>query len=432
MANANGSMGADARAGPTGSVPPVDGRGDDDDDVDADLPLGGPLHPDDRLWRHPSELAASGRPLALPPVGPAPGGPAGAEPRTAGRRWPRRTRGALDRWSPVVLAGAVGALLTAGLLTATGNIGGSTLEPPTSPSSTVALAISSQAAPLGVADLAERLRPSLLAVSGVAADGRVTRGSSVAIRSDHVLTAARLVVGSSDLQVLVRGIGRRASLVGTDPDTDLAVLSVDGGGLVPATWGSAADLRPGDPAVAVSSPPSAEPGPTVTAGIVSGIARTLAHAGAELRGLLQVDRPVPAEGAGGALVDPAGSVLGITLPAAAAGTPFGYAVPAESAREVARQLLTRGRVTHPWLGVEGADMQMNGGALVQRVKPGSPAALAGLQEGDVVTEIDGRPTPSMGMLLVGLRLHQPGDTVRLLVLRSSQVVAIQVTLADRA
>jgi len=423
-------MGADAAAGPAGSVPPVDGTGDDDD---VDLPLGGPLHPDDRLWRHPSELASSGPPSAAARPPAAPQGRSGTG-RSRAEEVRRRFRRGLDRWSPVVLAGTVGALLTAGLLTAIGDFGGGPTEPDTAaaPSSTVALAIASRPASLGVADLAERLRPSLLAVSGVAGDGRVSRGSAVAIRAGHVLTAARLVVGSADLQVLVKGIGRRASLVGTDPDTDLAVLAVEGGGLVPASWGAAADLRPGNPAVAVSSAPAAEPGPTVTAGIVSGIARTLAHAGTELRGLLQVDRPVPAEGAGGALLDPAGTVVGITLPAASAAAPFGYAVPAEVAREVARQLLDRGRVAHPWLGVEGADRGMNGGALVQRVKPGSPAAAAGLQEGDVVTEIDGRPTPSMGMLLVGLRLHHPGDIVRLLVLRGDRAVAVSVTLAERA
>ena len=426
-------MGADARAGPAGSVPPVDGAGDDDD-VEADLPLGGPLHPDDRLWRHPSELASSGLPSAAAPPASSAAGPESGSPKDPEPGRARRRRGTLDRWSPVVLAGTVGALLATGLLTVTGGFGGSTLEPPaaSTPSSTATLAISSQARPLGVADLAERLRPSLLAVSSIATDGRVNRGSAVAIRTDHVLTAARLVLGSSDLQVLVRGIGRRANLVGTDPDTDLAVLVVEGGGLAPVAWGSTDELRPGDPAIALSSSPAAEPGPTVTAGIVSGVARSLAHAGTELRGLLQVDRPVPAEGAGGALIDPAGALVGITLPAPAGSAPFGYAVPAEAAREVARQLLARGRVNHPWLGVEGADRGMSGGAVVQRVKPGSPAAQAGLQEGDVVTEIDGRPTPSMGMLLVGLRLHQPGDTVRLLVLRGDRVFAVLVTLAERA
>jgi len=393
--------------------------GDDDDDVDADLPLGGPVHPDDRLWRHPSEVASAGLPSAVHPL---PGIPP-----------PRRGRGLSGLWLPVALAGTVGALLSAGLLTVNGGFGGSTGErrSAAATSSTVALAIRTQNVSAGVADVAERLRPSLLAVAGIAPDGRISRGSAVAIRSDHVLTAARVVVDVSDLQVLVRGVGRRATLVGTDPDTDLAVLAVEGGGLVPVSWGAASDLRPGDPAVAVSTSPAAEPTPTVTSGIVSGLARSLAYAGTELRGLLQVDRPVPVEAAGGALLDPAGLLVGITLPAPSTGAPFGYAVPAEVAKEVATQLMARGRVAHPWLGVEGADRPMDGGAVVQRVKPGSPAARAGLLEGDIVTEIDGTPTPSMGMLLLGLRLHQPGDAIRLLVLRAGRHVEVLVILSDR-
>lgn len=415
--------------------------GGDDEDAEVDNPRGTPLHPDDRLWRHPSELASSGLPSALQPADLPPD--AGHRSHLAAGRGrapaggARASARARDRLAPVALAGAVGALLTAGLLAVTGAFdgGGDLLSGPppgAATSSTVALAVRSQAAAPGVAELADRLRPSLLAVSGTGTDGRPSRGSAVAIRPGHVLTAARLVLGAGPLEVLVHGVGRRATLVGSDGDTDLAVLAVDGGGLTPASWGEAADLRPGDPAVAVSSPPAAEPGPTVTAGIVSGVNRTLTNAGTELRGLLQVDRPVPAEGAGGALLDQAGALVGITLPAAATTAAFGYAVPAEVARDVARQLLTRGRVAYPWLGVEGGDRGMNGGAVVQRVKPGSPAAASGLADGDVITEINGRATPSMGMLLLGLRLHQPGETVRLLVFRAGRPMEVLVTLAERS
>lgn len=412
--------------------------GGDDDDADVEAPVGRPLHPDDRLWRHPSELMSAGLPSALQPsdqLTPArrrdhesalPGGGLRSGDASVGLR-------SRDRWLPVVLAGTVSALLTAGLLVVAGAVeGGFVAEPPKRPitSSTVALAVRSEAAPPSVADIADRLRPSLLALGGVGSDGRPAHGSAIAIRSGHVLTAARLVVGSRELEVLVQGVARRATLVGADADSDLAVLAVDGSGLTPVAWGQTADLRPGDPAVAVSSPPAGEPGPTVSAGIVSGINRSLAYAGNELRGLLQLDRPVPSEGAGGALLDTAGALVGITLPAAAS-SPFGYAVPAEVAKDVARQLLTRGRVAHPWLGVEGGDRGMSGGAVVQRVKPASPAAAAGLVEGDVVTEINGKATPSMGMLLLGLRLHQPGETVRLVVLRAGRHIEVLVTLSER-
>jgi len=402
----------DAPADAAGSVPLVDLAGDNDD-AELNHPLGGPVHPDDRLWRHPSELLSSGRPVAVAP---------------SGHGMPAR-----ERWLPVFLAGTVGALLTAGIFGATGALDSNILSEPRSQasSSTVALAVHSQPVPAGVAEVAERVRPSLLALAGMGADGHPSRGSAIAIRDDHVLTAARLVLGFDDLEVLVKGAARRATLVGSDVETDLALLAVEGGGLTPVSWGEAADLRTGDPAVAVSSPPAAEPGPTVTSGIVSGINRTLSVGGTELRGLLQVDRPVPSEAAGGALVDPTGALVGITIPAAPS-APFGYAVPANVAKEVARQLLSSGRVARPWLGIEGGDRSMNGGAVVQRVKPASPAAAAGLLEGDVVTEMNGEPMPSMGMLLLGLRLHRPGETIRLIVLRAGRPIEVPVTLAERA
>lgn len=424
-------MGADAAASLAGSVRRVE-RGPDDDDEGAelDLPLGSPVHPDDRLWRHPSELASAGLPSAASPLfaDPDPAPPAPPIDRPERRR---QGRGFMGLWLPVILAGTVGALLSAGLITATGGFSRADLEAATATSSTVALAVTSRPAPPGLADLAERMEPSLLAVSGISADGRISRGSAIAIRSDHVVTAARLVVAFRDVRVLVQGIARKATLVGADPDTDLALLAVDGGGLVPATWGDAADLRPGDQAVAVSSAPSAEPGPTVTAGVVSGIARTLAYSGTELRGLLQIDRPVPPEGAGGALLDPDGALVGITLPTGPAMIPFGYAVPAEMASHVARQLLAQGRVIHPWLGVDGTDKAMNGGAEIQKVKQLSPAAEAGLEVGDVVVGLDGAAIPSMGMLLLELRLHEPGDMIRLVILRGGRELQFLLTLAER-
>lgn len=337
----------------------------------------------------------------------------------------------IARWVPVVMAGGAGALLSAGLLTITDGRPLRSGGTAAATSSTVALALASQTAPLGFADLAERLEPSLVALSGIAADGRISRGSAIAIRVDRVVTAARVVLTMDRLEVLVGGVGRRATLVGADPETDLAVLAVEGGGLVPVSWGESSDLRPGDPAIAVHSTKASEPGPTVTAGVISGIARTLAHSGVDLRGLLQVDRPVPSEGAGGALLDPAGALVGITLPAPSTAMPFGYAVPAEVAQEVCRQLLTSGRVAHPWLGIEGGDQGVENGALVRRVRPDSPAARAGVLEGDVVTAVNGASVSSMGMLLLELRRYRPGDSIPLVVLRASRSIQIVVTLSER-
>ena len=122
--------------------------------------------------------------------------------------------------------------------------------------------------------------------------------------------------------------------------------------------------------------------------------------------------------------------MGVTLPATPSAL-FGYAVPAEVAEDVAGQLIANGRVTHPWLGVEGSDRGLSEGAVVQRVRPSGPAAAAGVVDGDVVVEINGVATPSMGMLLLGLRSHHPGETIRLMVVRGSRRLEIPVTLSER-
>jgi S1-C subfamily serine protease len=236
-------------------------------------------------------------------------------------------------------------------------------------------------------------------------------------------------------------------VVGSDPDTDVAVVKIDGDGPFPsAVLGTSTDLQVGQEAVVVGWPADlVAEGPSVTVGVISGLHRTVPRAdGRMLFDMVQTDARVPAGWPGGALLDSSGSVIGITtaLGTANAGSGtggFAFAIPVEVARSVADQLIASGRVTRVWLGVHGDDLdwvaaaglEVPGGALVDNVREGSPAGRAGVAPGDVIVAVDGAPVTSMGQLVVALRQHTPGQTVRLEVLRDRQRMSMAVALVER-
>lgn len=381
---------------------------DDDADDDAAAPRP-PLPPDDRLWRHPSELGTHG--LRASPA-------AVDAPRLEGRGTP---------WTVVVAAGLAGAVLAAGLLALSGQIE-RTVDRPVVERVAVTPIVS---APLigsgsdrGVAAVVRRLEPAVVRLELSAPDGSTT-GSGVLFRSDGmVLTSARLVDDATKIGVRLAD-GRRFAgrLVGRDPLTDVAVIDVDATELPVAVLGSATDLEVGAVVLTIGCRQSHRKGPSVATGVLSGLSHSLAAPGGDwLHGLLQTDAPAAATAAGGPLVDTAGSVVGIVT--AFQGDPsetdgFGFATPIDLAHRVARQIIDRGRASHAWLGIEGTDLSsddaatlgLDGGARVRQVDRGSPADRAGLDREDVITEVDGEPVDSMPGLAVEMREHEPGDEV---------------------
>ena len=198
----------------------------------------------------------------------------------------------------------------------------------------------------------------------------------------------------------------------------------------PPALGSSSALRPGDTAVTVTAAAAAASGPSVTVGVVDALDRTMVAGKNVVRGVLRLDRPVPAEGAGGALLDATGNVVGVTLPAADAGTQIGYAIPIDAVDENLTAADHVGpRQPPPPLGIDGGDDDATGGANVYQVRPASPAARAGIQVGDIVQAVDGTPVKTMDAMLRLLRTHAPGDTVRLTILRKGQPTDLLVTLA---
>jgi putative serine protease PepD len=405
-----------------------------DDQLDPGAPATGPLPPDDRLWRHPSELATAGLPAAATPPPPSrgrdrarrrpPSRPAGQRPREV-------TLG--QRLVAVGLAGGVGALLTAGVLVASGQLSHvqTITQMPTVTSSLVVDRRTSLVDGDGAAAVVARVQRGVLAVSATRPGLPTTRGSATLVRQGYAVTALRVVDGATALTLHIAGEARVAHLVGSDPETDLALLSIEGTTIEGPAIGRSSSLRPGDTAVSITAPPGATGTHSVTVGVVSALDRPMVTGKMVVRGALQLDRPVPAEGAGGALVDAAGNLIGITLPAAETAAPFGYAIPIDAVAEVARQLILSGHVARPWLGIEGGDDEATGGAGVWQVRPTSPAARAGVQVGDVVLAIDDVPVASMDAMIRMLRTHTPGETVRLHLKRKDQLLDLAVTLAEK-
>jgi len=308
-----------------------------------------------------------------------------------------------------------------------------------------------------VARVASVLSPSVVQinVSGIeqtpfGAQKQEGLGSGVIYRSDgYIITNNHVVEGSRDVEVaFADGTTERGEVVGTDPATDIALVSVDRNDL------PAADFASGDPivgqtAVAVGSPSGFES--TVTSGIISGTGRevpaeyTGGTQAPSLVDLIQTDAAISPGNSGGALADREGRVMGINVaylpPAETGAENIGFAIPSATAVSVADQLIEDGEAVHPYVGVYLSDLTqqtaskfgspVDSGALIEEVEPGSPADDAGIHRGDIVTAAGSEEVRSSGDLLSALRDYMPGDTVELKVLRNGEKTTLQVNLAER-
>jgi putative serine protease PepD len=399
-----------------------------DDDADDLGDFGQPLPPDDRLWRHPSELAS----LEAPPGGGSPG------PSPADR----------PSWGAVVAAGLTGAVLATGLLAVSGELRGDrVVERHVVERVAMAPVVSAPTTrgDLGVVRLTDQVRPSVAAVE-VASETGGRSGSAVLYRDDgHLLTSATLVEGATGLVVVAAGRRLPGRVVGADPSTDIAVVKVDldrdlnGTVATSAVLGDGSALAVGQPAVSIGLPGRGG-SPMVATGVVSALGLRLEREGADpLYGMIQIDVPIAARAVGGPVLDSRGAVIGIASGATPGEGRFGFAVPIDVARRVADDLLDDGEVDHCWLGIEGVDLdaaaserlEVPGGAVVLAVIPGSPASAAGLEATDVIAELDGRALDGVSSLVAELRRRHPGDQVLLGLWRGDDWIEVAATLAVR-
>lgn len=386
------------------------------DDEDAPEPY---RSPDDRerIWLHPSELGS-----LLPPVTDAPR-------RAAGNRH----RGGRGRGLIIpVLSGMIGAALSLGILALAGALN--------QPSARVVervtnLPVYDLAAPEGISHLAAAVAPTIVGLRATTPSGE-RFGSGVIFRSDgHVLTNFHLVDGATSIELSCSdGTSHPARQTGADPESDLAVLSMDDANMEPAVLGSARPLKVGQTAIVVGAPTGPQGSPSVSAGVIAGIGEVVEVAGRSLYDMISTDALIGHRASGGPLVDRSGAVVGITT--RVAGGDHGHVIPIDHARRVAEKLLADGRVTYPWLGVSGTDLDpwtakeygVGAGTLIRRVSPKSPAEKSGLRVQDVVTAIENRPIATLNDLMMLVRRHEPGDRVELTVVRSGVKQTLKVRL----
>ena len=379
-------------------------------------------------WPPPSSSATP------PPPPPSPDTPRPGPPE---RRGPRQTL------VTALVAAVVSALVTAGVaVPLTRATLASDTGPPVTEPATPAATTPAGTDPTSVSEVAANTSPSVGFVQ-VANGGQGGSGSAVIVDPEgYLLTNAHVVDGADRIEVtLPDGNRHDATLVGSDPTSDVAVLQIDATGL-PAV-DIADDAEVGQTVIAIGSPFGLEG--SVTSGIVSGIDRTLSsgQGQAALLGMIQTDAAINPGNSGGALVDTEGRLVGInTAIFSASGTSsgVGFAIPAATAMATAEQLIDTGTVTYAQLGISGGDLtpaiaaayglDVEDGALVAGVLPGTGAADAGLAEGDVVVALDGESVRSMSQLSALVRSRAPGDEVMLTVDRAGDERDVQVTLTS--
>ncbi|HEV2873783.1 MAG TPA: trypsin-like peptidase domain-containing protein, partial [Thermoleophilaceae bacterium] len=265
-------------------------------------------------------------------------------------------------------------------------------------------------------------------------------GTGFVVNRDGTLITNAHVVGSADTaQVSFGDSGRMidAEVLGTDVSSDIAVLRVDPGSvdrLRPLTLANSDRVRVGDAVVAVGNPFGLDR--TATAGIVSAVGREIrAPDGFQIDHVIQTDAPINPGNSGGPLLDARGRVIGVNTQIATGGAGsgnvgIGFAVPANTVRQVLPELVRGERIERPFLGVTSSPHPL-GGAEIQGVTPGGPAAGAGLAAGDVITRVNGAPISDpddLSQIVSGL---EPGDEVEVEVRRDGAQRSFDVQLGTR-
>jgi putative serine protease PepD len=304
--------------------------------------------------------------------------------------------------------------------------------------------------------VAQAVQPTVVSIKAAGTRGE-SLGSGVIINSEkgYVVTNNHVVADSQQIDVaLADGRIFRATALGADPTTDLAVLELQNppGDLEEAKLGDSSAVTVGEPVMAVGNPLGLDN--TATTGIVSALNRpvTTEVAGsansansAVVTNAIQVDAAVNPGNSGGPLFNAKGEVIGINSSIATMGSYSGeagniglaFAIPVNLVSDVASQLIDNGVAVHPLLGVTGnnetveVDGVMRAGALVGQVTPDSPAADAGIQSGDVIIAVDGHGVTSFESLTAWIRSYKPGDTVKLSVARGGSSTDLEATLTTR-
>jgi putative serine protease PepD len=288
--------------------------------------------------------------------------------------------------------------------------------------------------PLSVNSIYQRTYRGVVEITVRTAGGSAEGSGFVYDSSGRIVTNQHVVDGAQSISVRFwNGKTYSAQLVGSDSSTDLAVIKVNApdSQLYPLTLGSSSKLAVGDPVVAIGSPFGLEE--TVTSGIVSALHRSIdSPANFAISDTIQTDAAINHGNSGGPLLNAEGQVIGVNAQIrsdSGDNAGVGFAIPSDTVRSIAGQLISSGKAVHAYLGVSLDSAAAS--ARVADVRPGTPAATANLRAGDVVTAIGSTSVSSAEELTRAIDAHKPGETVTVTIRRSGKDITAQVKLGSR-
>jgi serine protease DegQ len=268
---------------------------------------------------------------------------------------------------------------------------------------------------------------------------QVGLGSGVIVSANgYVLTNNHVVEGADEIEVILNDSRHsRAKVIGTDPDSDLAVLKIELDKLPVIVLGNSDTLQVGDPVLAIGNPFGV--GQTVTSGIVSALGRNQLGINT-FENFIQTDAAINPGNSGGALVDTLGHLQGINTAIysrSGGNMGIGFAIPVSTARQVLESIVKEGQVTRGWIGVEPNDLtpelaetfgvKSTEGVIITGVLQNGPAAVAGIRPGDVITSVAGKPVHNVSELLSSVATLKPGVASKLKLQRQDRQLELDVT-----
>ena len=282
-----------------------------------------------------------------------------------------------------------------------------------------------------VVPIAKKTSPSIVAISlktktrdffGRVYEGSGTGSGIIYNNQGHIITNNHVVQGADNITVILHdGKELEATLVGRDPETDLAVIKVDPKGLTPAELGDSSKLEVGELAVAIGSPMGTEYAGSVTSGIISGLNRKVSVGDNSIK-LIQTDAAINPGNSGGALVNSEGKVIGINTVKFAETTVegMGFAIPINEAKPIIQEIINNKKIARPYLGIQGITItkedaqqyKVPQGVYINDVVAYSGAERAGLKKGDIITKLDGKKVLTIEEVIAVIKQHKVGDIVQ--------------------
>ena len=300
-----------------------------------------------------------------------------------------------------------------------------------------------------LADLVENVQKSVVSISvNIVSRGRFFfadegSGTGIIISNDgYIVTNYHVIQNTSDIEVsLSDGRNYSAEIVGLDVLTDLAVIKIEADNLSTIKFGESRALRPGDWVFTIGNALGLRGGPSVTFGIISGVGRTVQTERGDLYDMIQTDAAINQGNSGGPLVSDEGEVIGINTAVYSGAQGIGFSVSSSVAQPVINSLIKEGKVTRPLIGLRGMnttstiskryDLGVAEGIFVTQISPNGPADNGKLKVGDVITAINGTPTPTMSEFLPLLWGYDVGDIVTVTYISEKSPLVTEIILDVR-